>query len=715
MSFGWMGLRLLGLKTRNRTVSPGVERRGSLVRGLVPLAGMGLLLAAMPVLLGGCLSLFSPPSPPANFSIQGVVRSYSTGAPVANAAVSIGDKTTVTGADGRYALMDIPVGTGTVQLQCGAAGFMARQDRISGVQRGQSLDYDVYLLADGTAGRISGTISYSTAAAPTLSAAASAARPTTAASGARVLPLQRSPAPAGISSPARDVLVKFRAGTSRQDVQRYASAHGAFIVRYNDVLDAWVLRPKAGAQEVEPLARSLAVNANVVYAEPNLVLHALEVPVNPSPVYPNDTYFGAQWNLRMINMPQAWTLSKGSTTIKVAVIDTGIQADHPDLRGHVQGGWNLWDNNNNTDDVGIPNGSGPRIYHGTHVAGIIGALTNNSMGVAGVAWNLTLVPYRVFDNQGHADMDLVAEAIRRAVSDGVRVINLSLGVPPQPGQELPQTMKEALDYAEQNGVVVVAAAGNEGGSSIDMPASYPTVIAVGAVEPNGNRPAYSNTGPELDLMAPGGADSGVASDMILSTHWSPDNVPTYDYMAGTSMAAPHVAAVAALLEAEGIQDPRKIRDILCSTARDLGSPGRDDEYGYGLLDAYAALGGSRPAPPLTAARVFAGSYDAGSESILVQSYYGYPNSGGAYSFPALAGSQTVFGWVDVDGDGRISAGDYFGSRGPVSVAAGGATTGVDFTLAPVPPTGATALPQAALGGLPANLLEVRVIPGPAKR
>lgn len=247
--------------------------------------------------------------------------------------------------------------------------------------------------------------------------------------------------------------------------------------------------------------------------------------------------------------------------VKVCVVDTGIDEDHPDLQANIVGGKNFvgrriidptkWD-----DDNG----------HGTHVAGTIAAV-DNSVGVVGVAPEASLLAAKVLDRKGNGYVSDVIAGIDYCVSAGANVVSMSLSADVHI-----QTMKDAVDVASQS-VILVAAAGNDG-SSVDYPAAYDSVIAVGATDSGDNLAYFSNVGPEIELVAPG--------VNILST-WKNGEFNT---ISGTSMATPHVSGVAALaLETNPSMTNAQIRSLLQTTADDLGATGRDDNFGYGLVDA----------------------------------------------------------------------------------------------------------------------------------
>jgi serine protease len=304
---------------------------------------------------------------------------------------------------------------------------------------------------------------------------------------------------------------------------------------------------------------------------------------------PNDNLYPQQWHYPAINLPAAWDVVTGPNCVIVAVIDTGIRA-HPDLTWVA--GYDFFSDDPDPTDPGCstdPNDSS----HGMHVAGTIAALTNNVSGVAGVDWRGTFImPLRVLGESsgtcGVGTTSMVANALIHATDHGAKIANLSFG-----GPVGTQTLLDAVNYAFGNGVTLVAASGNDNGPVV-YPAAYPNVIAVGATACNNVKASYSNFGPELDLVAPGGdfvdCNGDFFADAVLSTSWSPSSGNHYAFFIGTSSAAPHVSGVAALVMARGVAGPTNIQNKLQSTATNLGAPGRDDLTGYGLVNAAAAVG-----------------------------------------------------------------------------------------------------------------------------
>lgn len=297
---------------------------------------------------------------------------------------------------------------------------------------------------------------------------------------------------------------------------------------------------------------------------------------------PNDPLFPRQWNLRAVQAPAAWDVTTG-TGVTVAVLDTGVRRSLTDLSGtRFRAGVDLVDGDGDPDD---------EQGHGTHVTGTIAQTTNNGIGVSGVAHGATIMPVRVLDARGAGDDYTVARGIEYAVANGADVINLSLGSPTSS-----LLLYEAVQLAASSGVTIVAAVGNEGVDRIAFPAAYEEVLAVGAVALDLTLAPYSNRGPELDLVAPGGdtsrdVDGDGYGDGILQQTFLDDAAQSacFCFFQGTSMAAPHVAGAAALLLAAGADGPMMVRRALLSTARDLGPTGPDPSYGAGLLQAASAL------------------------------------------------------------------------------------------------------------------------------
>lgn len=308
-----------------------------------------------------------------------------------------------------------------------------------------------------------------------------------------------------------------------------------------------------------------------------------------------DPFRGKQWGLDKISAEAAWEVTRG-TGILVAVVDTGVDLTHPDLAANIVGpGADL------VDPAGA-DGAQDENGHGTHVAGIIAAVAGNGAGIAGVAPEARLLPVRVLDKKGSGTTKQIADGIRYAADQGAQVINLSLGFQSPLGEIVKvvggvKPVYEAIDYAFGRGAVVVFAAGNDSVPVCAEPAAHSKVLCVGATDRSDARSYFSSgdaTMTKRYLMAPGGdglsCSGGVFSAYLASAPEAAvcSDDPSYESLAGTSMAAPHVSGVAALLASKGLGQ-QAIIQCLISTADDLGLAGRDPIFGYGRVDAAAAV------------------------------------------------------------------------------------------------------------------------------
>ena len=373
------------------------------------------------------------------------------------------------------------------------------------------------------------------------------------------------------------------------------------------------------------MVRAMRRQEGVAIAEPNFIRKALTVP--------NDTYYPYQWHYPMIQLPEAWEITQGSSNVVVAVVDTGVLLDHPDMAGQTVDGYDFISDtsisgdgdgvDDNPDDPGDRDGvNGSSSFHGTHVAGTIAAASNNSQGVAGIAWNARIMPLRVLGIGSGTSSDIL-EAVKYAAGlstdAGVRlaapvdIINLSLG-----GESYSQIEADVYAQARAQGVIIIAAAGNTGTSRKIYPAAYDGVVSVSAVTIDASLAYYSNYGATVDVAAPGGNSSDTNGDGyvdgVLSTSGDDngddngdDIEMTYAFNVGTSMAAPHVSGVAALMKALYPELTPDGFDALLQAGyltQDIGDSGRDDQFGYGLIDAYKAVqvaregGTSENIPPI---------------------------------------------------------------------------------------------------------------------
>lgn len=310
-----------------------------------------------------------------------------------------------------------------------------------------------------------------------------------------------------------EVLVKFHAG--REEIGRLVStSFGGQVVEELADLKVHRIQLAQGTGVMEAVA-FLNSRPEVEFAEPNYIARASFTP--------NDTYYaGYQWNMTKIQANLAWDYTQGSSSVVIAIIDTGVQSNHPDLSGKVTAGYNYVSNNTNAND---DNG------HGTHCAGIAAAKTNNATGVAGVGFNCRIMPVKVLNSQGSGSHSAIANGINFARTNGAKVLSLSLG-----GTSGSSTLSSAITNAWNSGCVIVAAAGNSGNTTPNYPAYYSSCIAVGSTTSSDTRSSFSNYGSSwVDVAAPGSS--------IASTYRNSQ----YVIMNGTSMSTPHVAGLAGLL------------------------------------------------------------------------------------------------------------------------------------------------------------------------
>lgn len=434
-----------------------------------------------------------------------------------------------------------------------------------------------------------------------------------------------------------------------------------------------------------PGQRSLLTLAEQKSLQPNIRYQSLFTP--------NDPQFSLQWNLQTTRVPAAWDVDQvppvhgGDARIIVAVLDTGLAstqvggvASVPDIAdgsvwtnsaeiagdgidndndGYVDDihGWNFVGNNNRpADDNG----------HGTHISGVIAAATDNNLATAGIAHNVTIMPLKVLDKSGLGSTATLTAAVQYALKHGASIINLSLG-----GDEDDPIFHQTIQAAVQQGVVVVAAAGNTGASVVTYPARYSEVISVGATNTDGTRASYSNYGPELTLVAPGGD-----TNLDLNADGQPDGIPSQTctdgtctsfatiYLSGTSQAASEVSAVAALLASCGAA-PGNIRSLLTASAADLGAPGRDDVYGYGLVDASTALSAAGCVTTAPSAPTSLYGTASSSSNLRLQPNRPSPYTKPVWHWSGPTGATYVVTWKK--GTSTISTGRQAATKFPTTV------------------------------------------------
>ena len=371
--------------------------------------------------------------------------------------------------------------------------------------------------------------------------------------------------------PARKIVV-FKKGVSELDKSDALRRAGGSLVK------KLRQRDMATVALDEDSAVALSKDARVLRIEDDAVVEALEAIDNGKQARLNSKKSPSQpaevlpWGINKIDAEQVWLLGGVGAGVNVGVIDTGISSVHPDLIANIKGG---------VSEVGYASSWNDDNGHGSHVAGIIGAV-DNSIGAIGASPAANLYAIKVLDRRGSGYLSDVIDGVDWAIGSGMNVINLSLGC------DCPsESLHDAVARARDAGIVVVAAAGNSGGSVL-YPAAYPEAIAVAAVDSSDTAPYWSSLGPEVDLAAPGKS--------IYSTYKGTG----YATLSGTSMAAPHVAGAAALMlgapvdpaydaDHDGLWEPTEVQNKLQATATGLGDSGFDNIYGYGLINALAAF------------------------------------------------------------------------------------------------------------------------------
>lgn len=397
----------------------------------------------------------------------------------------------------------------------------------------------------------------------------------------QTMSLRRTRTVDGREAVADRIIVGFRDGVSEGEK---AAVHQAVAGRQGGV-NQHALKPVGdGAQYVDvtgtpsldAVIQAYRADPRVRYAEPDYIVHQTETP--------NDASFGNQYGMAKIQAPAAWDVTHGSSAVKIAILDCGIYEAHPDLAGKVA---------LQQDFTGSPYGADDQCNHGTHVAGIASAATNNSAGVAGVGYNTALMNGKVlleqYDSQGNllggsGSSTWVINGIHWATDNGAKVINLSLG-----GKgTCAQAYQDAINYAASKNVIVVAAAGNDGASELFQPADCAGVVSVASTDQNDARSSFSNYGTWVKVAAPGSMIYSTVNPTIAE-----NNGNAYAYFQGTSMATPHVAGLVALIWAtHWATDAQAVVNRLESTTDAVAGTGT--AWQYGRINARAAIGGGPP-------------------------------------------------------------------------------------------------------------------------
>lgn len=412
------------------------------------------------------------------------------------------------------------------------------------------------------------------------------------------------------------LLVKPRAELPEAALQAVLAAKGGREESRIAALGVRIVRVPEHA--LGPTLEALRQDPRIEFAEPDHTATAIGGA--------NDPYFtsGAQWYLPKIQAPAAWDYGTGASGVTIAVIDSGVLASHPDLAGKVLAGFDFHNSDTDpTDDNG----------HGSAVAGLAAAASNNLTGMAGVAWDNPVLPVKVLGADGSGSYSAISNAITWAADRGARVINLSLG-----GTSSSRTLQQAVDYAWSRNAVVIAAAGNNGNSVPLYPAACANVVAVSATNSSDLRPSWSNFGSYVDLAAPG--------ENVLTLQGG----ASYASWSGTSFSSPIASGVAALMiSANPALSNQEAVDLLLRNADDIGSAGYDTSFGYGRVNAYRAV----------AAAVAAGSVDRTPPVATIQS----PADGAVVSgtVPVILSAADNIGvvrvelWIDGVPYGQVAA------------------------------------------------------------
>ncbi len=474
--------------------------------------------------------------------------------------------------------------------------------------------------------------------------------------------------PANASFVPGQVLVKFKPSVGEMAAEKTLASQGLQVA--DAIPSSGLLTVLVEEGQEEATVASLRAREDVLYAEPNYLVHAQET-------IPNDVDYGFQWGLTKIRAPRAWDIVTGTNSTIIAIVDSGIDLDHPDLScaGKLTAGYDFVNGDVDPDDD---------LGHGTHVAGIAGACTDNDLGVAGMSWGARLMPVKVLDASGSGSYRDVRDGIYWAVDHGAQIINLSLG-----GYEDSHTMYDAVLYAYNHGVLVTAAAGNcaQGCNGyinpIMYPGAYTSTLAVAATDAGDNHASFSEYHPYVDVAAPGVG--------IYSTYLGGG----YGTKSGTSMATPFVSGLAGLIRSV---DPTltqdEIQGIIESTAEDLGPPGKDDKFGHGRIDVWRAVSSQFDVQITTNPKVFLIDDDTGPLPPLGEAQV---TSDSVNVITWTAAISPAVTWLDIvpPGWGQVSAA---GSAGFTLVATRPITYGsysARVVVMATTPSGATTDPDAA--------------------
>ena len=571
------------------------------------------------------------------FNVIGRVTSDATGLGISGATVSVNGVNGNTNPEGYYELKRVPISDNVVTIRASQYGYEDKFEELY-VSAGRTYTQNFQLVPKSSGGVGSVTVEgwidywYSESYGQSLSHSVSSYRAWSEPD------MMREP---------DSVIVELTGDVRTDSVSTLMTDTHAQEYEIRDIINRVIVKVPEG-ESLDAFMAKMRESPVVKRVVPNCFVYAAAVP--------NDPYYASYqmpW-LAAMNLPAAWEESRGSQSIVIAVVDTGLRYDHVDFDYFtIIDGWDYVDEDDYPFDECIEPADPIIASHGTHVAGTIGAYTNNYTGVAGVNWSVSLMPIRVLGAGGSGTIADLASGIKWAVDNGADIINLSLGMRPTESWhwEALDELEQQIKYAYSRGVIVAAASGNDGGSSLCYPAAYPEVIAVGASD-NPSYPlteAYFSTGGDgLDVIAPG---VGVWSTNYNSSTGKLDYQPAE----GTSMACPHVVgAIGLMLARNPALGPERVRTILRETAIRPGNGQVWDMWqGYGFINAYAAV---------THATLDKAKLMVLDEQLEPVSSAVAPGSNRKFTISNVpeAGRLYVFGWLDVNDSGTLDSGDYTG-------------------------------------------------------
>ena len=640
------------------------------------LTGIFLLLLMAALLLGGCTPAGRIGE--GNISIAGYVLEHEDPRfPVEGAAVRIGSFAAETDDDGYFRFGNLfSAGTKEIIVQKEDSNFWTEIKKISIYESRKNVE--IYLkdkdIFSGTVeGKIDLTGASSAEAEVQSQRKESQSSPDVRRTDSSELRKDFSDAPRYVEG---EVLVRFKSGIDAASLESH-QAQGEFsALEYQD--NVFLIRDDSlTAEKLYEHYQGLEAAASVSY---NRIAYLMSD--NPEQTIPDDPRFGEQWYHWDLYSDYAWPITKGSFGVRVAVIDTGY-IPHEDMESNINEDKAVYYLNGDSGSGAIDEDADEQdgiISHGTHMAGLIGAVGNNNTGIAGMSWQVDIMPIRVFQSdelgQYANEVDLMY-AVSYAVDEDADIINLSLGFPSNEEEtdsdyEEGSGLSWALEDAYNQGVTVIAAAGNGGEDFSYYPASSEYTISVAATGFDTKRASYTNAGE--DLLAPGGNSGGGGG--IISTHgYAPDNTDDYLSIAGTSCSAALVSGAAALLTSEGIEGPDNILAALQNSA----------DSDTGIINVYRALTGEEP--PVYEPEELYEQMKVLAAVKVGNTYYvvsdrGTVNHRGVYDIGRVkAGDRIkIIGWVDLNDSGSISIGDYFGSSSLFTLDQYENRSGVNFTV-----------------------------------